>query len=86
MNNNLVDFIVSYKRKHYNSKDYKNGILINYCSIKHNYDFAKFVYVENIKQYKNDTKKKYLYKNKIEQLGLLVEIDYELLKEYLEFF
>ena len=85
--NNLVDMLVMYKIKHYNNNDYdNNGVLINCYSIRHNYDFAKFVYIENIKHLKDDSKKKYLYKNKIEQLGFLVEIKYDILKEYLEIF
>ena len=76
---NLINYIVAYKLKHYNKHDYdSNGILLNYNSIKNNYNFIKFVFECN---YFENQKK---YNIRLKYLSKLVEIDIENLEKYIK--
>ena len=80
---NLCGIIVSYKLKNY-QVDIRNsdGVLVNGNSIKHNYNFIKFAYEKWIKPLENIKKKKYLMNDRINSLGLLVELDKRILINY----
>ena len=80
---NLCGIIVSYKLKNY-QVDIRNsdGVLVNGNSIKHNYNFIKFAYDTWIRPLENNKKKKYLMNDRINSLGLLVELDKRILINY----
>lgn len=88
---NLCDIIVSYKLKNYQTEIRNDdGVLVNGNSIKHNYNFVRFAYkywIQPLELFcnnntKNNKKKKYLIKDRINALALLVELDNRILINY----
>ena len=80
---NLCGIIVSYKLKNYqNEIRNSDGVLVNGNSIRHNYNFVRFAFKYWIRPLENNKKKKYLIKDRINSLSLLVELDKRILINY----
>ena len=57
-------------------------VLVNNNGIKHNYDFINFAYKYWILPLSTSERDKKIYIKRVESLGLLVELSYDLLEKY----
>lgn len=78
---NFIDVLISYKLTHYNMKDYdENNVLINYYSIKKNYDFIEYVYKNLLRLQLKD---KIIFRENLKRLSILVSVDEIIILKYI---